>query len=332
MNTIQKTVIIAMLYIGAVSSSAAQGIALREKIAISGNPALINADINLTHSTELYLDSQTDCTLILTGNFCSENGSKIFLSANSGYIGISGTATGKTEIIPELPVGWDGSRIDCIKAKLENSVTDAFQMQGIEADGYLVQLKHETRDSSLVWYIEKTEINSCLPLIFQLGNHTLLVNNNSKTNGGHRFVYYFWYKNGQLIKEGSHADNGGSYYTGGAYLDEKAEYTVIAIDSTGKKHISCPYRFIHLSTAISIKAYPNPVPLNARAYIKAETQDISLLQDAVVEIYDIFGQYIGKSAFKGQKLISIDLPDKQGVYILKFRSKDFYKIIKLAVK
>jgi len=99
----------------------------------------------------------------------------------------------------------------------------------------------------LIWYIEKREINPCLPLIVQLGNYTLLVNNNSATNGGYKFDYYYWYKNGILIKEDSHAGNGGSYYTGGADFEANADYTVEAIDSEGNHHFSCPYRYVTLT-------------------------------------------------------------------------------------
>jgi hypothetical protein len=166
----------------------------------------------------------------------------------------------------------------------------------------------------------------------QLGNHTLLVNNNSATNGGYKFVYYKWYKDGVLLKEASHANNGGSYYTGGADLDENAEYTAEVIDNAGTHYFSCPYRFALLAAAIHVTAYPNPVPRNAKAYIQAETQDLTLLNDAVVDVYDLVGQYVGKAQINGQTLTSLDLPAKSGVYVLKFRAKDYVKTIKLVVE
>jgi hypothetical protein len=302
------------------------------KISIGGNTTKIHCNINLTKTGELYLQADS---LQIFGYFTGENGSKVFLPANTdhhSFMDVFGTATGETEIIPDFSDDWDGARIELVKAQRENSFAGTFQMQDIETGDFLVQLKNETQNNALVWYIEKTKIYPCLPLIVQLGNHTLLVNNNAATNDGYRFVYYAWYKNGVLLKEGAHADNGGSYYTGGAELDKTADYTVKVTDDKGNVYISCPYRFVPLASAINVTAYPNPVPRNAKAYIQAKTENITLLQNAVVDIYDMLGQYIGKTNINGQTLTSLDLPAKSGVYILKFRTKDFNKTIKLAVE
>jgi hypothetical protein len=302
------------------------------KISIGGNTTQINCNINLKETGKVYLRADS---LQVFGFFSGENGSKVFIPANTdrhSFMDVSGTANGATEIIPELSDGWDGLRIELVKAQSENSFADVFQMQDIETDGFLVQLKNETRSNALVWFIEKTEISPCLPLIVQLGNHTLLANNNAITNGGYRFVHYAWYKNGVLLKEGAHANNGGSYYTGGSDLDENADYTVKVIDGSGVEYLSCPYRFVPPASAINVTAYPNPVPRNAKAYIQAETENITLLQNAVVDIYDMPGQYIGKANMNGQTLTSLNLPAKSGIYILKFRTKDFSKTIKPVVE
>jgi hypothetical protein len=63
-----------------------------------------------------------------------------------------------------------------------------------------------------------------------------------------------------------------------------------------------------------------------------ETQDLTLLDNAVVEIYDLTGQYIGKAQISGQTLTSLDLPNKSGLYVLQFRAKDFIQTIKLIVE
>jgi hypothetical protein len=215
-----------MSFILLSSIAQAQSVNWQNKISIGGNTTNIHCNINLKESGELYLQADT---LQLTGNFTGETGSKVFLSVNTdrhGFMNVSGTANGVTEIIPDFSNDWDGSRIELVKVQHENPVFNAFQMQDIETDGFLVQLKNEIRNNALIWYIEKTGINPCLPLIVQLGNHTLLANNNAATNGGYKFVYYYWHKNGQHIKEGAHSGNGGSYYTGGADLDATAEYTV----------------------------------------------------------------------------------------------------------
>jgi len=225
------------------------------KAAIGDEPVLVSGNLNVKSGGELYLKTST---LNLTGNYSGESGSKIYLSANpgkNGFMDISGTATNETEIIPDIFSGWDGSRMDFVKAKQDGSITGAFQMDDIQADDGVVQLKYEQQAGSLIWYIEKTKFDEpepCLPLIVQLGNHTLLVNNNSMANGGYKFVYYYWYKDGQLLKEGTHAENGGSYYTGGADLETGADYTVEAIDSEGNRHFSCPHRFVPLTSTFTI--------------------------------------------------------------------------------
>jgi hypothetical protein len=302
------------------------------KISIGGKTTSIHCNINLKATGELYLQADS---LQVFGNFTGETGSKVFFPADAGrysFMNVLGWATGTTEIIPDFPDDWDGSRIDFIKAQRENSVFNAFQMQDIETDNFLVQLKNETHDNALIWYVEKTEINPCLPLIVQLGNHTLLVNNNAATNGGYKFVYYRWYKNGVLLKEDSHTDNGGSYYTGGADLDINADYTVEATDGAGNRYLSCSYRFVPLTSPMNISVYPNPALRSTKAYIQVETQDLTLLDNAVVEIYDLTGQYTGKTQIKGKTLTSLDLPNKSGLYVLKFKAKDFIQTIKLIVE
>jgi hypothetical protein len=218
-----------------------------------------------------------------------------------------------------------------VKAKQNNPDAGVFYIRPFMPDcgEYYVQLQHTTNEDHSLWSVTGTRT---LPLIKQLRNHTLLANNNPLTNGGHSFTYYKWYRDGEVLKEGSHGEQGGSYYTGGASLDADAVYTVEAMDISGKHYFSCPYQYVPFASAINVSVYPNPVPRNATAYIQVETQDLSLLDDAVVDIYDLTGQYTGKTAINGQTVTSLDLPSKQGVYVLKFKAKDFIQTIKLVVE
>jgi len=312
----------------------AQG--LYGKAAVGDMPVSIAGHIALKPSGKLYLQNNM---LNLTGNYTGENGSEIYIPLNGEilvplFFDIYGTANGTTEIIPDLPAGWDGSRIDLVKAKRENSTVNAFKMQEFETDDYRVQLKCEQQSSVLIWYIEKCKNDNanCLPLIVQLANHTLMANNNDETNGGYKFVYYYWYKDGVLIKEGSHDDYGGSYYTGGIELEKNAEYTVKVIDSNGILYCSTPYYYVPVKSPINVTAYPNPVQRSAKTYIQVQTDDFLLLENATVDIYNAVGQHIGKSSVNGQTLTSLDMPSQTGVYILKFSAKDYVKNIKVIVK
>jgi len=332
---IQINTVLLFLFLSTVPASAQY---LYGKAAIgNNNPVSINGNLTLKSNSELYLHHNT---LNLTGNCESENGSEIHISVNSdrvGFLNIDGTANGIAEIIPDFSFDWDGSRIDFVKAKQDGSVTDAFRTEDIPVDDGVEQLRYEQQSMSLIWYIEKTEPDKpdschCLPLIVQLANHTLVANNNSETNGGYNFARYYWYKNGMLIKEDSHDDYGGSYYTGGTDLDENAEYRVKVIDDSGNSYLSCPYRYIPMTMPINVTAYPNPVPRNAKGYVRVETQDISLLADAAVEIYNVLGQSFGKTNVNGQTLVTLDFPASSGVYILRFTAKDYVKNIKIMVE
>ena len=321
--------IILFIFLSTVPASAQW---LYGKAAIGNKPVSINGNLNLTSGSELYLQTGT---LNLTGSYSGESGSEIYLEVNAdihGFMNISGTATNETEIIPDIFSGWDGSRIDFVKAKQDGSVTAAFRMDDISTDDGVVQLKYEPQGEALVWYIETIKPETCLPLIVQLGNHTLLVNNNSTTNGGYKFVHYYWYKDGILIKEGSHAGNSGSYYTGGVNLEANANYTVEAVDNAGKRYFSCPYRYVPSALPINVTIYPNPVLRNAKAYIQVETHDLSLLENATVDIYDTTGQHIGKLAINGQPITPLDMPLITGFYILKFSAKDYVSNVKLMVE
>ena len=329
MKYLSKISIVLFIFLSTVPVSAQW---LYGKAAIGNKPVSISGNLNLKSGGELYLQTGT---LNLTGNYNGESGSEIYLTVSPdthGFMNISGTATNATEIIPDIFPAWDGTRIDFVKARQNGSFTGAFLMEDIPANDYVVQLKYEQQGNELIWYIEKTEINRCLPLIVQLGNHTLLVNNNSATNGGYKFVYYYWYKDGILIKEDSHAGNGGSYYTGGAALDAGTDYTAEVVDDAGNHHFSCPYRYVPTTLPMTVTAYPNPVQRNVMAYIQVETPDLSLLEEATVDIYDTLGQHIGTSAVSGQTLTPLYMPSKTGIYILKFKAKDYVTNIKLMVE
>jgi hypothetical protein len=226
---------------------------------------------------------------------------------------------------------WDGSPIDLVRAKRDGSDADAFYVRETAAacGEYNIHPEHRTEGEYLIWYISGTRI---FPLIKQLGNHTLLVNNNSETNGGYKFVYYYWYRDGQILKEGSHEDFGGSYYTGGTSLKPDAEYTVEAIDNEGKRYRSCPYNHIPVELATKVKVYPNPVNPNTTVYVEVENGGEMLLKNAVIELFDDSGQYLDRVQTAGRCIIPVNVPQTPGVYILKFKAENFETDRKIIVK
>jgi hypothetical protein len=305
------------------------------KISIGDSPVLMHGDIVLKSDGELYTGSGK---LEITGRYRGESGSKVYryITAEtenlSRFLDVSDGVEGSTEIIPEINTDWDGSPVELIKAKQDKPDVDVFHIQPVMPDcgEYYVQLQHEVNEIYSFWSVTGTKT---LPLIKQLRNHTLLVNNNPDTNGGHSFTYYRWYKDGQPLTEGFHDEHGGSYYTGGASLDADAVYTVEAMDVDGKHYFFCPYQYVPVSLPTSIKVYPNPVRKDvARVYMEVETSDETMLEHAIIEVYGYAGQYYGRVEAKGLHTIPIDLPQESGVYILKFKSGEMETGLKVIVE
>jgi hypothetical protein len=305
------------------------------KISIGDNPVLIHGDMVLKSDGELHTGSGN---LNITGSYRGESGSMIYRYVTVGtenisrFLNISDGAEGSTEIIPEPDTNWDGSPVELVRAKQDSPNAGVFYIQPVMPDcgEYYVQLQHKTDDDCSLWSVTGTRT---LPLIKQLRNHTLLVNNNPLTNEGHNFTYYKWYKDRQLLAEGSQDEHGGSYYTGGASLDADAAYTVEATGIDGKHYFSCPYQYVPVVFPASVKVYPNPVSREmARVRVEVETANETMLEHAVVEVYDYVGQYYGTVQAKGLHSIPVDLPPESGVYILKFKSGEMETGLKVVVQ
>jgi hypothetical protein len=305
------------------------------KISIGDSPVVMHGDMVLESGGELYTGSGR---LEITGRYRGEPGSKVFRYVPterediSRFLDVSGMTEGFTEIIPEMDINWDGSPVELVRVKQDSPDADVFHINPVMPDcgEYYVQLQHKTDDDYSLWSVTGTRT---LPLIKQLRNHTLLVNNSSDTNGGHSFTYYKWYKDGQLLKEGSHDEHGGSYYTGSTSLEADAVYTVEATDIDGKHYFSCPYQYVPAAFPASVKVYPNPVSRDmARVRVEVETADEAMLEHAVVEIYGYTGQYYGKVEAKGLHIIPVDLPKESGVYILKFKSEEMETGLRVIVQ
>lgn len=174
----------------------------------------------------------------------------------------------------------------------------------------------------------------CRPVILQKKNHTLVVDNNSNSNGGYNFVYYEWYKNDELIHKGAYgADLGGIYNTGGSNLNPSDTYYAIATDQNGRKHRTCNYNPVIYTYGTHVKAYPNPTTTASPVIVvDVETDNEELLENGVIITYNTAGQYLGQVRTAGHRITAVELPPVTGVYILKFVSDDFEKEIKIIVQ
>jgi hypothetical protein len=334
-----------LLYLCAITAQiSAQDIqtAWHGKVSIGDIPVLMNGNIALQSDGELFTNNGR---LELEGSYYGESGSRAYRYVSTAidtgmdtslFLDAS-IAGGSTEIIPEFDESWDGSPVNLVKAKPDNTSgtgnnADVFYIEPVIPDcgDYYVQLLHKGDRNNSLWSVTGT---TTLPLIKQLRNHTLLINNNPATNEKHSFSYYKWYKDGRLLKEGTQSEHGGSYYTGGANLDADAVYMVEVTDADGKHYFSCPYNYTPVALPASVKVYPNPVSRdNSRVYVQVETSNEKLLEHAEVEVYSYTGRYYGKVQAKGQHTIPIDLPGETGVYILKFKSKELETGLKAVVQ
>ena len=321
------------------------------KAVIGSNPTTIIGNLTLKTTGELYLGShspyglQTN-TLILTGNYTGEAGSKVFLSVTDntnetgtkGFIDIIGTANKSIEATTvelDLFNGWNGSNIDLIRATRTYSDTNTFRMDETRYGNHIAVLLHRIEGNSLIWYLaEKAEIKPCLNLIYQKLNNTLVVNNNPATNGGYQFAYYVWHKNGVKIGEGNHDDFGGHYYTGGASLEPYSEYWVELIDIKGDKYRSCPFTPTIQTLTTTIRAYPNPVTEKSSHTVTIEVEGIeeTALQSATIDVFSTLGAHINKVRVEGRYRIPVILPNVAGLYILQFKSDTGNREIKIIVE
>ena len=78
-------------------------------------------------------------------------------------------------------------------------------------------------------------------------------------------------------------------------------------------------------------AYPNPVGVGQTLYIETDT-DNRLLQNAVIEVYNLFGQRIGSYPVQG-RLTTVHMERPVGIYVIVLKINDEYrKGVKVIVK
>ena len=187
-----------------------------------------------------------------------------------------------------------------------------------------------------------TATDDCLPIIDQKRNHTLVVNNNPEAvidggNGGYEFVYYTWYKNGELLKSDAGGkpgsfQKGGYYYTGGGNLNPKDAYYVVMRDVNNREYTTCVF-YPKIKILANVSAYPIPLGslANYTITVDAEVSDPEMLAGATIDVYNSAGMFLGRKAVQGQ-YTQVSLPNVAGVYVLVFKSSEINKEIKVIVE
>jgi hypothetical protein len=290
--------------------------------------------------------------LHIIGNYTGDEGSRIFMSVTDntntqgtrGHIDIEGTAIrngGSTQIILDMfdannpSGGWNGNPIDLISSTFQGSDVNAFGMAPIElANGRTAALLHREEGNRLIWYIgehDNYKIDpSCLDVIVQKRNHTLIVNNNPESNGGYNFVKYIWFKDGVEIMPENEL---GYYYTQFnnfpdiPALDDKAEYYAELTDINGNTYVTCPYTPVML-TDFKINVYPNPVQAESTINVDLEGLDWTVTS---IGIYDAIGRLMLEVPAEANRTLVV-MPRTPGTYIVKIKSAGVLKQTKIIVK
>ena len=124
-----------------------------------------------------------------------------------------------------------------------------------------------------------------VPFMMQRWDDVVVINNNPATNGGHTFVSYQWYKNGELIEGAiypNYQEKGGlnGYYS--------IEVTSLNEDGTVMTYTTCEQYFAGNS---AVKVYP--VPANVQQVVTIELNiPVEDLEGATLDIYNVTGALV----------------------------------------
>ena len=123
--------------------------------------------------------------------------------------------------------------------------------------------------------------NEYINLVDQRWDDVVVCNNNPANNGGHRFIAYQWYRNGEIIPGATH-----QYYQEVGGLN--GVYTLWVMDDQGNEYWSCEFT---VATSAAMRVYPVPAHVNDEITIELPMTDEEL-QGAVLDIYDAKGAHV----------------------------------------
>lgn len=161
-------------------------------------------------------------------------------------------------------------------------------------------------------------------IVAQRWDNVLVINNNTTTNGGYRFVAYTWYKDGVEVSNKQ-------YYTAGQHgdkLDVNAAYSVALLADDGREIRTCESS-VELKES-TIRVYPTQVQKGQLLHIEIEASD-SFRHNAVVSVYDLKGILIDSKNIQGN-ITTINAPTTSGMHVVKVSSGDYSEQIKILVK
>ncbi|MDR2962920.1 MAG: T9SS type A sorting domain-containing protein [Bacteroidales bacterium] len=200
----------------------------------------------------------------------------------------------------------------------------AFQSSGLfenlAADDYLVVIK-DAAGNTYEMIVRITESGDCVDVVVQKGNTTLVVNNNSATNGGYTFVSYEWFKAGFAIDDRNLGKNLGYFYDADnrrnpRNLDFGAEYYALVVDSQGVLYQTCPI-YPEQEAEASITVYPTPA-VRSSEFVNVKLDGFKW-QETKITLYSVAGSLLSVTNATGD-ITPIPVPNVQGIYIVKILS------------
>lgn len=208
--------------------------------------------------------------------------------------------------------------------KPSNHVLVDVSKYGIHKQEFEVFSEDGTKSTKYYVYLDKRFPTK--NIVYQKYENVLLVNNNSNTNGGYKFIKYEWYKNNKLIGTQQAYSAGDEY---GMKLDPSSIYHAVLTLANGTKVTTCPIEII-LNKKQKLTVHPNPVSKNQTLQVHFDDE---ITYDNSYTIYNVIGQLIHQGVFTEEKK-EINLPDTiaSGSYFLILKSEGKHQSVQFIVK
>jgi hypothetical protein len=206
-------------------------------------------------------------------------------------------------------VTGDASAVVEYKGKQGNHFTVDVSRPGVHTETFTVTAPDNTRREHQFRTERRLDYDK---LVIQRWNNTLLINNNTSSNGGYTFTAYQWYREDEPITGATE-----QFYSAGdkaTDLLDNVFYHAALTTAEGEKLRTCPAKPSTL-TLKTLVAYPNPVHSGELLRLDTGMSD-EQLQGAELRIYSVTGTLVLRQKITGGNPVELQLNLPSGVYVL----------------
>ena len=177
-------------------------------------------------------------------------------------------------------------------------------------------------DSTITLTLAIAPYETPIPDIYHLMGAMLMINHFPEGFDSVGYIYYRWYRDGELVKEGLDAD---SYDEGGVLLDG-CYYLEISTDANhkywAKSNELCFNKGVGIADVetVSLAIAPNPVAKGSR--VSVIVSGVADLQGAILTIYDAQGRQVFNSEMRSSKFEIQDSKFSSGIYTVRVALRD----------